>query len=62
VWQHDEEQEYYKIPALGKHYAQKWAMVEMQKEQQLGDIEDKLSGGFSDLLTFINKSYCVPYL
>jgi len=44
VWQHDEEQEYYKIPSLGKHYAQKWAMVEMQKE---GDIEEKLSGGIS---------------
>jgi len=42
VWQHDEEQEYYKIPSLGKHYSQKWAMLDMQ---QLEDSEEKLSGG-----------------
>lgn len=35
--QHDEEQEYYKIPPLGKHYSYKWAMAEMQKEQQQSD-------------------------
>lgn len=43
--QHDEEQEYYKIPSLGKHYSHKWAMAEMQKEEQqsdwLQDISDK---------------------
>lgn len=32
--QYDEEQEYYKIPPLGKHYSYKWAMAEMQREQQ----------------------------
>ena len=44
--QQDEEQEYYKIPPLGKHYSHKWAMAEMQKEQQgdwLQEISDKKS-------------------
>lgn len=44
--QHEEEQEYYKIPPLGKHYSYKWAMAEMQKEQQgnwLPEASDKKS-------------------
>lgn len=40
---HDEEQEYYKIPALGKHYSYKWAMAEMEKEQQQGDWLQEVS-------------------
>ncbi|XP_065912842.1 transcriptional adapter 3-B-like [Dysidea avara] len=57
---HDEEQEYYKIPPLGKHYAQKWAMVEMQKEQQFGDMEEKLSDTATPSLDEIKKAAC-PY-
>ena len=41
--QHDEEQEYYKIPSLGKHYSHKWAMAEMQKEEQQSDWLQEIS-------------------
>ena len=31
---HEDEAEYYKIPSLGKHYAQKWAHEDMLEEQR----------------------------
>ena len=46
--QHNEEQEYYKIPPLGKHYSQKWAMAEMQKEQQQGDWLQEIDKKYKD--------------
>jgi len=42
VYQHDEEQEYYKIPPLGKHYSYKWAMAEMQQGDRPQELPDKM--------------------
>ncbi|XP_046367588.1 transcriptional adapter 3-B-like [Haliotis rufescens] len=39
---HEDECEYYKIPALGKHYAEKWAEEDLKEEQRDGaKINDK---------------------
>lgn len=34
---HEDECEYYKIPALGKHYAEKWAEEDLKEEQRDGE-------------------------
>ena len=33
---HEDEHEYHKIPALGKHYSQKWAQEDLLEEQREG--------------------------
>lgn len=45
----DDEAEYYKIPALGKHYSQRWAQEDLLEEQREGaranDKKKNLTGG-----------------
>ncbi len=33
---HEDDAEYHKVPSLGKHYSQKWALEDMQDEQKEG--------------------------
>ncbi|XP_036839325.1 transcriptional adapter 3 isoform X2 [Oncorhynchus mykiss] len=49
----DDEAEYYKIPALGKHYSQRWAQEDLLEEQREGaranDKKKSLMGPLSEL-------------
>ena len=33
---HEDDADYHKVPTLGKHYSQKWAMEDMLDEQKEG--------------------------
>lgn len=39
---HDEEADYFRVPPLGKHYAEKWAEEDLIEEQREGYIYRKL--------------------
>ncbi|XP_067287403.1 transcriptional adapter 3 [Pseudorasbora parva] len=49
----DDEAEYYKIPALGKHYSQRWAQEDLLEEQREGaranDKKKSMMGPLSEL-------------
>ena len=34
----EDDSEYYKIPSLGKHYAEKWAQEDLLKDQHEGGL------------------------
>ena len=35
---HEDDADYHKVPTLGKHYSQKWAMEDMIEEQKEGTL------------------------
>lgn len=39
---HDEEADYFRVPPLGKHYAEKWAEEDLIEEQREGKILGKI--------------------
>lgn len=41
---HEDDAEYYKIPPLGKHYADKWSHEDMLEEQRQGTTLYYLNG------------------
>ena len=40
---HEDDADYHKVPTLGKHYSQKWAMEDMIEEQKEGTLPIMIS-------------------